>query len=483
MLELDEVLRLWLVRPPQGVAILCLSVLSAFLVDKATSGHVIVLNANGKLGSYQVTVGCLLILTLPLAWMLHTLGFGLAGIGIALVAGSIAAGFGRVFFARRLVGMGTRVWLKQVVLPALVLTGCTTGIGMLPRLVMEASFVRVCFTTTASLTVFIPLAWFLMLSREERAACLMYSKRGQTGPSGDDRREIVFVARSTNPEIVAKSSSGGIFSVLAQAVIRQGGAVIGAAFGGRASEVRHIVVRDEAGLAKLRGAKYVRSELGNALSAECNVPSNDESVLFSGCPCQVAAVRRQHPDWLFVEVVCHGVPQQAVVKAYLKDIKSIDFRDKRTGWMSYSVSTNAGSSIWYFNSFMKGYVANLYLDEGCTRCPFKNGASGADITLGDYWNAAERFPRFADDRGASLVVVRTERGRALWQYVQGEVIAEESDLKHAIAGNPALDKSFSAHSKAEQFKRDLAKGVPFELAVDRALRPLWRRLGSWIKGR
>lgn len=297
--------------------------------------------------------------------------------------------------------------------------------------------------------------------------------------------DLVFVARTRDEALLSASSSGGIFSELARMVIRKGGVVIGAAFGEKASEVKHVVARDEFGLAKLRGAKYVRSNIEEVVS-DGVLSDGRAPALFSGTPCQVAAVRKQMKakgeEWndnlLLVEVVCHGVPQQNAVEAYLKDVKAIDFRDKSTGWKSYST----GGQVWWKNPFMRGYVANLYPEDGCTRCPFKNGKSGADISLGDYWNAEERFPAFADDRGASLVVVRTERGRKAWAEIVANVIAEESDMDHAVAGNPALAQSFALHPKAAQFATDIRRNVPFERAVDRALRPWWRRMRSSVKG-
>lgn len=300
---------------------------------------------------------------------------------------------------------------------------------------------------------------------------------------------MVLVARTRDEELLSASSSGGIFSVLARAVIRRGGMVIGAAFGEKASEVKHIAVHDEEGLAKLRGAKYARSDIGEVISEKWKAEGDGGMpVLFSGTPCQVAAMRERakgvgalDDNFLFVEVVCHGVPRQDVVDAYLKDIEAINYRDKSTGWKSYSISGKRFTSPWWQNPFMKGYVANLFLEDGCTRCPFKDGKSGADITLGDYWNAEERFPTFADDRGASLVVLRTERGRKAWAEIAAEVMAETSDMEHAVAGNPALVRGFAPHPKAAQFLADMRRGVAFERAVDRALRPWWRRLGTRVK--
>lgn len=177
LLELDEVLRLWLVTPPRGASVLCLAVLGAAVVDKATAGHVIALNANGVLGGYQITVGTILFLSLPLAGGLYCAGFGLAGVGVALIAGSVAAGCGRAVFARRLVGMRVREWIKGTVLPVLLLTMLSTAAGSLPRLWILPGFGRICVTTVFSLIAFFPIAWFAVLTRDERNGVLHWLRR------------------------------------------------------------------------------------------------------------------------------------------------------------------------------------------------------------------------------------------------------------------------------------------------------------------
>lgn len=175
MLELDEVLKLWLVTPPNGASMLCMAVIGAALVDKATAGHVIALNANGVLGGYQITVGTILVLSLPIAWGLYRAGWGLFGVGMALIVGSIAAGLGRAFFARRLVGMRLCEWGRGTLLPVFLLSLLEVAVGALPRLWMPPSFGRICVTTAFTLVVSLPLAWFAVLTKDERVSVLSWN--------------------------------------------------------------------------------------------------------------------------------------------------------------------------------------------------------------------------------------------------------------------------------------------------------------------
>ena len=167
-LEVDEVLRIWLRDPPQYAAGICLFVMAMTVIDKMAVGHMICVNANGKVAVYQAFLGTSLVLTLPLAWLLIELGVGVYSVGWAMVATMAVCALGRVWLARRLVGMSAWHWLKRVCIPLLLLIGICLFVGLLPRIFLGQSFARICTTTLLVEAVLVPFAWFLILDVSEK---------------------------------------------------------------------------------------------------------------------------------------------------------------------------------------------------------------------------------------------------------------------------------------------------------------------------
>lgn len=167
-LEVDEVLLLWLKNPPRYAAEFCIAVLCMAVIDKMAVGHMIAVNANGKIAMYQAFLGTSLVLTLPIAWLLVHLGCGPLSVGFAMISTMIFCASGRVLFARKLVGTSAWYWLKRICIPLAVLTVVTLAIGYVPRLFMQASFMRVCVTTILVELVMLPLSWFIVMDASER---------------------------------------------------------------------------------------------------------------------------------------------------------------------------------------------------------------------------------------------------------------------------------------------------------------------------
>ncbi len=167
-LEIHEVLRIWLKNPPQYTAGLALCVLAMVIIDKTAVGHMLAVNAKGKIALYQAVLGTSLILTLPIAWLFTALGFGPYSAGYAMILTMMFCAWGRVWFARKLVGMSAWYWLLRIFLPLVMLPLLSGAVGYSLRFFHEPSFLRVCLTTILTEVALIPLAWFLILDQEER---------------------------------------------------------------------------------------------------------------------------------------------------------------------------------------------------------------------------------------------------------------------------------------------------------------------------
>lgn len=265
----------------------------------------------------------------------------------------------------------------------------------------------------------------------------------------------VYAAKNTDEEIRKNSSSGGVFSALAERTINEGGVVFGARFDEN-WEVKHDYAETVDGVVVFRGSKYVQSKIGDTFMQAEQFLKQGRKVLFSGTPCQIVALKKylkkEYENLLLVDFICHGVPSPGVWREYLKWIiahqcdknsvsshpkpllsernalvEGISFRDKRLGWQKYSfaltLSTTNGSGNKNTvllseplnqNLFMRGFLANLYLRPSCYACPANKGKSGSDITLGDWWGIASLMPDYDDDKGVSAIAINTEKGQAVY---------------------------------------------------------------------
>lgn len=235
----------------------------------------------------------------------------------------------------------------------------------------------------------------------------------------------VVSAINPNDDIRMRSSSGGIFTMLAEETINEGGAVFGACFD-KAWDVRHDCTETINGLSAFRGAKYVQSVIGQTFEKVRSFLLEDRKVLFSGTGCQIAGLRlflrKEYENLLTVEIACHGVPSSTVWRAYLDDvtngnrakIKSINFRDKRNGWNGYGMSITTDKETFYEsatnNRYMQSFLRNLCLRPSCTNCPAKQGSSSSDIIIGDFWGVDSIHPEMYDNKGCSLVIVNSQKG-------------------------------------------------------------------------
>lgn len=259
---------------------------------------------------------------------------------------------------------------------------------------------------------------------------------------------------ATNPDeyVRAQSSSGGIFSILSEYVIEQGGVVFGAAFNENL-EVVHTYTETLEGFAKFRGSKYVQSRIVDSYSDAERFLKEGRKVLFSGTPCQIAGLksylRKEYDNLLAVDCVCHGVPSPGIFREYLKSLKKpitkINFRDKRAGWKNYSIVLQSGSSetseSFHHNEYMQGYLSNIFLRPSCYSCHFREGRSGSDITLGDFWGIEKISPELDDDKGLSLVIVNNQKTDNLLKILNCNLT--EMQLSDALNNNTCIATSVS----------------------------------------
>ena len=295
----------------------------------------------------------------------------------------------------------------------------------------------------------------------------------------------VYAAKNPDEEIRMKSSSGGVFTMLAERTIRNGGVVFGARFDEN-WDVIHDYAETIDGIGKFQGSKYVQSRIDDCFKKAKQFLDTGREVLFSGTPCQIAGLRcflrKNYVNLCCVEVVCHGVPSPLVFKHYIKSLEkkhgatliSFKFRDKANGWKAYEVVADFANAMQYRSigskdPFIRGFIYNLYIRSSCTDCKFKRFTSGADITLGDFWGSERFGQKYNDDKGVSLVCINTNRGLALFESIKSDITELiESTLKDAVEYNLCLVESVKKHPKESRFWR-LFRQNDFEMLVKQVL--------------
>lgn len=282
----------------------------------------------------------------------------------------------------------------------------------------------------------------------------------------------IYAANSTDDEIRFESSSGGVFTELCRRIIKGGGAVYGAAWDGELG-VKHVCAEDETVIRRLRSSKYVQSNIKSAYKDVLHKLKEGRRVLFSGTPCQVAALKTFTDDesLVTVDVLCHGIPSRTVYDEYLKyigqdsEIKSYTFRDKGLGWSKYRVEAEKEDGTIYRcitkeDPFFHGFICDLYINEPCYNCRFANIPRVGDITLGDYWKAPERF---MDERGVSLVFANDKKGYDLLRAAEasGNIRLNISCMEDALPGNPRINNGVLRKRKYREEILKLVKDKGF----------------------
>ena len=335
----------------------------------------------------------------------------------------------------------------------------------------------------------------------------------------------VYATINPNEDIRMVSSSGGIFTMLAEAVIKEGGVVFGARFDEN-WEVKHDFTETIDGLELYRGSKYVQSCIGETYKQTLNFLRNGRKVLFTGTSCQIAGLkkylRKEYDNLLTVDVVCHGVPSPLVWREYLQQlikhpkgvagkntvllslkeksfITGISFRDKSTGWKKYgfvvrgisaskteqnSVLSSDNDIIFHEtfdrNLFMQVFLKNICLRPSCYNCPAKSGKSGSDLTIADFWGIAIHHPEWDDDKGTSLILINTYRGKEYFQKLNLKV--KETTYEQALMGNPSIEHSVNETKYVYLFWNLFhKKGIVGSLGVLKSMKPsLYKRFKTLV---
>ena len=322
-------------------------------------------------------------------------------------------------------------------------------------------------------------------------------------------KEVLAVKNRNEAERMA-SSSGGAFIALAKKTIEKGGVVFGAVFDEN-WEVMHTYAETLNEVKPMMGSKYLQSRIGNSFRDVEKFLKEGREVLFTGTPCQVTGLhnylRKDYPNLLSVDFLCHGVPSPGVWRKYLDEefhlsarraaagkntvlssslksvpvITGIEFRDKTlNGWKKYSFVVRGQSAskadknsvllsdIHKVNPYMRGFLSNVYLRPSCYQCKCKNGVSLSDLTIADFWGIDQLMPDFDDDKGVGLVLLNTNRGVRAFDCLNMEIM--KSTLEAVKRFNGGFRECIDVNLSRSVFYKKFIAGISINDCISHSLK-------------
>lgn len=296
-------------------------------------------------------------------------------------------------------------------------------------------------------------------------------------------QSVCYAAEHKNLEVVFDSTSGGMFSALADAVYKNGGYVGGAVFAEDCRSVRHFISGDKADLPRLRSSKYLQSSLEGFYQQVKALLREGKQVLVCGSPCQMAALRaflgRDYENLIIADYICRGINSPKVWGKYLDSFEerygskvvSCKAKSKEYGWRNLTQKVTLADGKSYYetkdqSNFTMGYLrTGVFCRPSCYDCKFKGYPRIADITLADFWGIEKVDSSLEKDLGTSLVMLNSRKGEAFFETVKPRINCVPVPFGSIEAGNRSLNLSVEPpRVDRAQFFQDLDR-MPFtELA-------------------
>lgn len=313
----------------------------------------------------------------------------------------------------------------------------------------------------------------------------------------DKNKPLSAYAVKHESDIRMKSSSGGMFTALSDCILENGGKIYGADFDEN-MHLRHVAASTTEQRDRMRGAKYIQSDISGILGDIKTDLQNGLPVLFVGTPCQVSAVKKYvgDSDKLYTaDLICHGAPNSDVWEKYINYVQKkygkkavyFSFRNKDIAWRKYSgrVTFSDGTVIAdnkLLNAYCELFQYDLIMRTACEKCQFASISRVGDITLGDFWGIENVLPEIDDNKGVSAVLINTEKGEMLFNKIKNGLEIYEVAIEQIAAKQPNLSHPSKKSIKAEAFKKDF-ENLPFEKMLKKYTNVgLKRRIISLIKG-
>lgn len=248
--------------------------------------------------------------------------------------------------------------------------------------------------------------------------------------------QVVYASRSSDV-VRSRSSSGGVFSILAKKVLKENGVVCAVGYSDDYKECLHKIIYSEEQLDDLRRAKFIQSKKYDIYSQVEKELKQGRFTLFCGTPCEVGGLHqfllwREYDNLLTCDLICGCVSSPEVYRRYIEflsaehgaAVTSVNFKDKRKGWRGKAISVTFKNGDEYYNSILEddycvSFHSRYNIRPSCFNCKYRNLRRVSDITLGDFW-AIEKYDRSLDDnKGTSFVLINTLKGKGVFEALEG----------------------------------------------------------------
>lgn len=293
-----------------------------------------------------------------------------------------------------------------------------------------------------------------------------------------ERTKEIYYLQSKDDTVRKESTSGGMFTSLAEYVIQCGGVVFGAAFEDDNSYyVMHKMADNIAQCRQFRGSKYVQSDINSTYRQARESLKKGRLVCFSGTPCQIAGLKkflgRDYDNLITVDVVCRAVPSPFVWKKYVEVFRNkygnkIDhfrFRDKVWGYSysTMSVYMKKGSGVKDYHRgiesdlWLRLFFSGIIIRESCNNCPYRNDHI-SDFTIWDCFSVRDYVPQFDDDKGTTRMRINTQKGAEIFEQIKGNYRYQclpDGEVKFERAFEEKVDMKLK-----DAFYQDLHKYPP-----------------------
>lgn len=274
---------------------------------------------------------------------------------------------------------------------------------------------------------------------------------------------IIYAAKCKDDNIRNKSTSGGVFTVLSDYVLKNGGVIYGTILDND-FRVKYIRTDNKKDRDKMRGSKYVQSDLNDTFNNIKKDLETDRLVLFVGNPCFVSGLKtflnnKINNNLILCDIICHGVPSPLIFKEHINfinkkgNLNKYVFRDKSIGWRGTNTTIKYGNKVESNTSFSDIFT-NLYFDgyisrDCCETCKFTSFNRVSDITIGDYWGIENVFPDFNDEKGINLLFLNTKNGINIFNKIRNSLSYIQSDINKCE--QPQLKYPSKAHHNKDKF--------------------------------
>lgn len=288
----------------------------------------------------------------------------------------------------------------------------------------------------------------------------------------------VYACYNTDKGVRLSSSSGAVFSSLAEYVLEQQGVVYGVAMSTDCYSAEFISVTSKEHLTKLRGSKYLQAKVGNTYKSLKADLMSGKLVLFSGTGCQVNGLKsflgKEYENLICVDVICHGAPSPTLWRKYVTyqeqknggKLKGINFRCKDDSWTDFgmkeiceNIPGDEAKKLYISkdkDAYMQMFLRNYCLRPSCYECTAKK-VKMSDLTIADFWGINDVARDMNDGMGTSLVLIRTEKGKDIFEKISSSMKRKEVSYKDGVRGNPAEYKSCARPMQRNTFFDDMQR--------------------------